>query len=81
MWIGGYVKCHCGRNYSGKEEARGKNDVGESNEAGENVVDFAMSHNMRVVNTYFQKVERHKITYKSVAAESKIDVLQKQRQW
>ena len=39
--------------------------MGESKEAGENVVAFAMSHNMRVVNTYFEKAERHKITYKS----------------
>ena len=32
--------------------------MGESNEAGENVVAFAMNHNMRVVNTYFEKAER-----------------------
>ena len=46
--------------------------MGESNEAGENVVAFAMNHNMRVVNTYFEKAERHKITFKSGAAESQI---------
>ena len=37
--------------------------MGESNEAGDYFVAFAMSHNMRVVNTYFEKAERHKITY------------------
>ena len=31
--------------------------MGENNEAGENVVAFATSHNMRVVNTYFEKAE------------------------
>ena len=36
---------------------------------------FAMSHNMRVVNTYFEKAERHKITYKSGTAESQIDYI------
>ena len=39
----------------------------------EKCVAFAMSHNMRVVNTYFEKAERHKITYKIGAAESRID--------
>ena len=34
---------------------------------------FAMSHTMGVVNTYFEEAERHKITYKSGAAESQID--------
>ena len=47
--------------------------MGESNEAGDNCVAFAMSHNMRVVNAYFEKAERHKITYKSGTAESQID--------
>ena len=49
--------------------------MGESNEAGDNFVAFAMSHNMRVVNTYFEKAETHKITYKSGAAESQIDYI------
>ena len=53
----------------------GKYGVGESNEAGENVVAFVMRHNMRVVNNYFAKAERHKITYKSGAAESQIDYI------
>ena len=68
----------CGRNNNGKEEIiekYGVARVGESNEAGDNFVAFAMSHNMRVVNTYFEKAERHKITYKSGAAESQIDYI------
>ena len=42
--VGGDFNGHCGRNNSGKEETIGKNGVGESNEAGDNVVAFAMSH-------------------------------------
>ena len=49
--------------------------MGESNVAGDNCVALAMSHNMRVVNTYFKKAERHQITYKSGAAESQIDYI------
>ena len=69
------INGHCGRNNSGKEETIGKYGVGESNEAGDNCVAFAMSHNMRVVNTYFEKAERHKITYKNRAAESQINYI------
>ena len=36
---------------------------------------FAVSHNMRVVSTYFEKAERHKITCKSGTAESQIDYI------
>ena len=75
LWVGGDFNGHCGRNNSGKEEAIRKYGVGESNEAGDNFVVFAMSHNMRVLNTYFEKAERHKITYKSGAAESQIDYI------
>ena len=54
--------------------------MGESNEAGDNFVAFAISHNMRVVNIYFEKAERHKITYKSGTAESQIDYVFVQKQ-
>ena len=56
-WVGGDFNGHCGRNNGGKEETIGKYGVGESNEAGYNWVAFAMSHNMRVVNTYFEKAQ------------------------
>ena len=49
--------------------------MGVSNEAGDNAVAFAMSHNMRVVNTYFEKAERHNITHKTGEAESQIDYI------
>ena len=49
--------------------------MGESNEAGDNVVPFAMSHNIRMVNTYFEKAERHETTYKSGTAEFQIDYI------
>ena len=51
LWIGVDFKGHSGRNDSGNEETMGKYGVGESNEAGDNCVAFATSHNMRVRNT------------------------------
>ena len=66
----------CGWDNGGKEENIGKYGVGESNEAGDNnCVAFAMSNNMRVVNTYFDETGRHKITYKSGAAVSQNDYI------
>ena len=75
MWIGGDFNGHCVKNNSGKVETIGKYGVGESNEAGEKFVAFAMSHDMRVVNTYYEKAGRHKITYNSGTAESQIDYI------
>ena len=75
LWVGGDFNDHCGNHYSGNEETIGKYSVGESNEAGDNFMAFAMGHNKRLVNTYFEKAERHKITYKSGAAESQIDYI------
>ena len=46
--------------------------MGDSDEARAAFEDFAMSHNMRVANSYYEKAERHKITYKSGSAESQI---------
>ena len=75
LWVGGDFNDHCGRNNSGKEETIGKYGVGESNEAGDNFVAFAMCHNNESGETYFEKTERHNITYKSGAAESQIDYI------
>ena len=49
--------------------------MGDSNEDGDNLMAVAMSHNMGVVNTYFEKAERHKITYKTGETESQIDYI------
>ena len=75
LWAGGDFNGHRGRNNSGKEETIGKYGVGERNEAGDNCVAFAISHYMRVVDTYFEKAERQNITYKSGAAEWQNDYI------
>ena len=75
LWIGGDFNGHCGSDNTGKEGTIGKFGVGNSNEAGDVFVDFAMSHDLRIVNTYFKKAERHRITYKSGGRESQIDYI------
>ena len=75
IWIGGDFNRHCGSDNTGKERTIGKYGVGNSNKDGDKFVAFAMSHDLRVVNTYFKKAERHKITYASANAKSQIDYI------
>ncbi|KAK3548176.1 hypothetical protein QTP70_005197 [Hemibagrus guttatus] len=50
---------------TGDEEVMGKFGVKERNLEGQMVVDFAKRMDMGVLNTYFQKREEHRVTYKS----------------
>ncbi|KAK3510972.1 hypothetical protein QTP70_027796, partial [Hemibagrus guttatus] len=56
---------HVGEGNTGDEEVMGKFGVKERNLEGQMVVDFAKRMDMAVVNTYFQKREEHRVTYKS----------------
>ncbi|KAK3530032.1 hypothetical protein QTP86_009955 [Hemibagrus guttatus] len=56
---------HVGEGNTGDEEVMGKFGVKERNLEGQMVVDFAKRIDMGVVNTYFQKREEHRVTYKS----------------
>ena len=49
--------------------------MGVRNEAGDTLVNFAMSHDLVVMNTFFKKAERHKLTYKSGSVTSQIDYI------
>ncbi|KAK3544097.1 hypothetical protein QTP86_001518, partial [Hemibagrus guttatus] len=53
------------------EEVMGKFGVKERNLEGQMVVDFAKRMDMAVVNTYFQKTEEHRVTYKSGVCKTK----------
>ncbi|KAK3572881.1 hypothetical protein QTP86_009528, partial [Hemibagrus guttatus] len=56
------------------EEVMGKFGVKERNFEGQMVVDFAKRMDMGVVNTYFQKREEHRVTYKSGARQHRMVV-------
>ncbi|KAK3517909.1 hypothetical protein QTP70_027300 [Hemibagrus guttatus] len=63
--IGADFNGHVGEGNTGDEEVMGKFGVKERNLEGQMVVDFAKRMDMGVVNTYCQKREEHRVTYKS----------------
>ncbi|KAK3569915.1 hypothetical protein QTP86_007356 [Hemibagrus guttatus] len=65
--IGADFNGHVGEGNTGDEEVMGKFGVKERNLEGQMVVNFAKRRDMAVVNTYFQKREEHRVTYKSGA--------------
>ncbi|KAK3574085.1 hypothetical protein QTP86_002865 [Hemibagrus guttatus] len=63
--IGADFNGHVGEGNRGDEEVMDKFGVKERNLEVQMVVDFAKRMDMAVVNTYFQKREEHRVTYKS----------------
>ncbi|KAK3532187.1 hypothetical protein QTP86_009294 [Hemibagrus guttatus] len=66
---------HVGEGNTGDEEVMGKFGVKERNLEGQMVVDFAKRMDMAVVNTYFQKREEHRVTYKSGGRSTQVDYI------
>ncbi|KAK3506363.1 hypothetical protein QTP70_000997 [Hemibagrus guttatus] len=66
---------HVGEGNTGDEEVIGKFGVKERNLEGQMVVDFAKRMDMAVVNTYFQKREEHRVTYKSGGRSTQVDYI------
>ncbi|KAK3544656.1 hypothetical protein QTP86_025603, partial [Hemibagrus guttatus] len=64
-----------GEGNTGDEEVMGKFGVKERNLEGQMVVDFAKRMDMAVVNTYFQKREEHRVTYKSGGRRTQVDYI------
>ncbi|KAK3567931.1 hypothetical protein QTP86_027283, partial [Hemibagrus guttatus] len=73
--IGADFNGHVAEGNTGDEEVMGKFGVKERNLEGQMVVDFAKRMDMGVVNTYFQKREEHRVTYKSGGRRTQVDYI------
>ncbi|KAK3507342.1 hypothetical protein QTP70_014836 [Hemibagrus guttatus] len=73
--IGADFNGHVGEGNTGDEEVMGKFGVKERNLEGQMIVDFAKRMDMAVVNTYFQKREEHRVTYKSGGRRTQVDYI------
>ncbi|KAK3512367.1 hypothetical protein QTP70_007366 [Hemibagrus guttatus] len=73
--IGADFNGHVGEGNTGDEEVMGEFGVKERNLEGQMVVDFAKSMDMAVANTYFQKREEHRVTYKSGGRRTQVDYI------
>ncbi|XP_037790098.1 uncharacterized protein LOC119585548 [Penaeus monodon] len=71
LWIGSDFNGHVGGDNTSREETMGKFGYGTKNDGGEELVTFAMRHNLWIVNTFYKKATRHKITYKVEALSHK----------
>ncbi|KAK3519746.1 hypothetical protein QTP70_003915 [Hemibagrus guttatus] len=76
--IGADFNGHVGEGNTGDEEVMGKFGVKEKNLEGQMVLDFAKTMDMAVVNTYFQKREEHRVTYKSGGRRTQVDTGRKE---
>ncbi|KAK3560964.1 hypothetical protein QTP86_023155, partial [Hemibagrus guttatus] len=81
--IGADFKGHVGEGNRGDEEVMGKFGVKGKRETleGQMLVDFAKRMDMAVVNTYFQKREEHRVTYKSGDLEKAYDRVPREELW
>ncbi|XP_043710423.1 uncharacterized protein LOC122659376 [Telopea speciosissima] len=71
--IGGDLNGLVGRDRRGYEEIHEGYGVGERNEEGISVLDFAIAFDLCIANTFFKKRDEHLITYKSGQHASQID--------
>ncbi|KAK3543382.1 hypothetical protein QTP70_018404, partial [Hemibagrus guttatus] len=73
--IGADLNGHVGEGNTGDEEVMDKFGVKERNLEGQMAVDFAKRMDVAVVNTYFQKREEHRVTYKSGGRRTRVDYI------
>ena len=71
--VGADLNGHVGNENNVIGRVHGGCGIGERNPEGEHIIDFALSFDMAIVNTYFRKKQEHLITYKSGGRYSQID--------
>ena len=73
--VAGDINAHVGKVRTGYEDILGPHGVGDRNDEGEALLDFCLRNKMCLANTWFEKQQSHKITYKSGRAATQIDFM------
>ena len=73
--VGGDLNGHVGSEKRGYEEAHGGYGIGEMNEDGIKVLEFAIAYQLKIMNTMFQKLPNHLVTYNSNGNQTQIDFI------
>ena len=77
--LGANLSGHVGKGKIGAEEIMGRYGAGTRNKEGSMVVDFAKRMDLAVVNTYFKKKDKHRVTYKSGGKSTQVDYVMRRR--
>ncbi|XP_064078499.1 craniofacial development protein 2-like [Macrobrachium nipponense] len=77
--VGGDLNGHVGQNNHVISRIHGGYGYDERNAEGERIVDFAVSKDMVLANTFFTKRQEQLVTYKSSGRSSQIDYLMYKR--
>ncbi|XP_047989938.1 uncharacterized protein LOC125229188 [Leguminivora glycinivorella] len=64
-YIGGDLNGHVGQHPALYQRVHGGYGVGQMNAEGESIMQFAVTHDLAIINTFFAKPPKHLITYKS----------------
>ena len=73
--VGADLNGHVGVGNNGDEDVMGRHGMGERNDEGQTVVDFAKRMELVISNTLFQKKLGHKITYSSGGRNTQVDYI------
>ena len=73
IFIGGDFNRYVRNSRSGFENVYGGYGFGDKNDAGNSILDFVVSYDMILPNTWFKKLNSHLITYRSGGNASQID--------
>ena len=71
--LGAGFNGHVGEGSTGNEEIMGRYGAGTKNKEGLMVVDFGKRMDLAIVNTYFKKKDKHRVTYKSGGKSTQVE--------
>ena len=66
---------HVSEGSIGDEEIMGRYGAGTRNEKGRMLMDFLKRMDLAIINTYFKKKDKHRVTYKSGGKSTQVDYL------